>query len=389
MNPDKRICFVTTTRADWGLLSPVARRLSVTPGIEVQIIATNMHLDPRYGLTVRDIEADGLKVSARVPMPVDRDDSPEATVRAAAACMAGMAGAFAELSPDLAVMLGDRYEMLASAQAAALMRVPIIHIAGGEISEGAIDDAMRHAITKLSALHLTAAEPYRQRVIQMGEDPHRVINTGAIGVWNALNTEPVGLDDLERDLAMKITRRTVVATLHPATLDPTPTADVCAAMLSAFDRLPSDINFLITYPNNDADGLVIISMIERYASSHPDRVRVVPSLGHRRYLSVLRHAGAVAGNSSSGIVEVPSMHIPTVDIGPRQRARIAAGSVIHCSTDADSILAALEQALSPGGQEAARLAVNPYYQPDTLERMVSAIAGADPESLRVKHFHDL
>ncbi len=385
---DKRICIVTTTRADWGLLSPIARRLSVLPGIELQIVASNMHLDPMYGMTVNDIEADGFTVNARVPMDTSRDDSPAATVRAAAQCLSGMADAFESLKPDLIVILGDRYEILSVAQAAAIMRIPIVHLHGGEISEGAIDDSIRHAVTKLSSLHLTSTEPYRQRVIQMGEDPGRVINTGAIGVYNAMNVEPLSRERLEKELDLPLTRRTIVVTLHPATLDPTPTAEVCGAMLKAFDRLPEDVKMLFTYPNNDAEGRVIIDMIERYASAHGDRVRIVPSLGQRRYLSVLRYVGAVAGNSSSGIIEVPSMHIPAVDIGSRQRSRIAAGSVIHCSNSSDDILRALNYALSSEGQEAARLAANPYYQPDTLEKIVSAITSADPLTLMTKHFHD-
>lgn len=386
---NRRIAIVTTTRADWGLLSPIARRLEADGSTELQIIASNMHLDPLYGMTLRDIEADGLRVSARVPMTTGRDDSQAATVRAAAQCMAGMADAFESLRPDLVVMLGDRYEMLAAAQAAALMRIPIIHIAGGEISEGAVDDSMRHAITKLASLHLTATEPYRRRVIQMGEQPDRVINTGAIGVYNALHVEPITRAGLEADLGFSPDRRTLVVTLHPATLDPTPTSRVCGAMLDAFDRLPDDVKFLITYPNNDADGLVIIDMIERFAAARPGRARVVPSLGHRRYLSVLRYAGAVVGNSSSGIVEVPSMHIPTVDIGPRQRARLAADSVIHCEPVTGPIYDAIMLALSPRGQETARKAVNPYYRRDTLDLIVSAILTADPRQLATKRFYDL
>lgn len=385
---NKRVCIVTTTRADWGLLSPIARCLDATSGIELQIIASNMHLDPLYGMTVNEIERDGLTVSARVPMDTARDDSPASTARAAAQCMAGMADAFERLRPDLAVMLGDRYEMLAAAQAAALMRIPIVHIAGGEISEGAIDDAMRHAITKLSALHLTATEPYRRRVIAMGEQPDRVINTGAVGVYNALHVEPLPHDQLESDLGIKLGLETLCVTLHPATLDPTPTADVCGAMLDAFRMLPPTTSFLITYPNNDADGRVIIDMIEAFGREMPERVRVIPSLGQRRYLSVLRYAGAVVGNSSSGIVEVPSMHIPTVDIGSRQRARIAADSVTHCAADTMSIYRAITFALSDEGRRKARETSNPYYRPDTLRLIVSAIAQADPVQLRTKHFYD-
>ena len=386
----KRICIVTTTRADWGLLSPIARRLHDMPGIELQIIASNMHLNPLYGMTVNEIANDGLTVSARVPIHEGLDDSPAATARGAARCMAGMADAFEQLKPHLVVMLGDRYEMLAAAQAAAIMRIPIVHIAGGELSEGAIDDSMRHAITKLAALHLVTTDAYRNRVIAMGEHPSRVINTGAIGVHNALAVQPVSREELMRQLGIDITRHTLVVTLHPATLDDSvPTATVCGNMLDAFRQLPDDVTMLITYPNNDADGRVIIDKIEAFGREFPGRVCVIPSLGQRRYLSLLRYAGAVVGNSSSGIVEVPSMNIPTVDIGPRQHSRIAASSVIHCSTSTADILRAINLALSAEGQQMGRDTVNPYFRRDTLELIVNAIASADCEALKNKRFYDL
>lgn len=386
----RKISILTSTRADWGLLSPIARALSERPDCDVSIIATNMHLNPLYGHTVDEIIADGFTVDERVEMTETGDDD-ASRVRAAAQCMSGMAGAFSRLKPDIAVILGDRYEMLAAAQCAALMRIPIVHIAGGELSEGAVDDSMRHAITKLSSLHLTATEPYRKRVISMGEDPKRVINSGAIGVYNIEHEVAIEKSELEKWLGISIDRRTLLVTYHPATLDDEgddKPADVADSMLRAIEHSPAS-NIIITYPNNDSRGREIIDRIETFGSRYPDRVKVVPSLGKRRYLSALRYIGAVVGNSSSGIVEVPSMGIPTVDIGPRQRSRIAADSVIHCSNSENEILQAINTALSPEFAQKARHTVNPYRRDDTLSIIVDAIATYPLSELTHKRFYDL
>ncbi len=387
----RKVCIVTGTRADWGLLSPLARRLQQMPDkVQLQVIATNMHLDPAYGMTVGEIEADGITVTERVDMGVDTGtDNAAARVRAMALCLQGMADAFERLQPDMLVILGDRYEMLAVASAAAVMRIPIVHISGGEISEGAIDDSIRHAITKLSALHLTATEPYRNRVIQLGENPQRVFNTGAIGVYNIMHEPLMSKDELEQSIGLTITDNTLLVTYHPATLDDeNSTADRCRALLAALDRFP-DSPLIITYPNNDTGSRAIIDLITDYAAKRPGRVCLVQSLGKKRYLSALRHVAAVVGNSSSGIVEVPSMGIPTVDIGIRQKGRICAKSIIHCGDSADEIYRAIAYALSPSGRALAASASNPYHRSDTLERMVTAIADTPLEKLRTKTFYDL
>jgi UDP-N-acetylglucosamine 2-epimerase (non-hydrolysing) len=268
------------------------------------------------------------------------------------------------------------------------MRVPIAHIAGGEISEGAIDDNIRHAITKLSALHLVATEPYRRRVIAMGEAPERVINTGAIGVYNIAHEPLMPLSELEASIGCAISEGTLLVTMHPATADDgTTSGERMAALLDALDRF-EDSKVIITYPNNDAGADDIIALISAYAAKWPGRVVVVPSLGRRRYLSALRHVAAVVGNSSSGIVEVPSAGIPTVDVGMRQRGRIAADSVIHAADDADSIARAIALALDPATRERARSVKNPYFKPDTLDIIVNAVATTPLDSLRVKRFYD-
>lgn len=384
---DKRlVCIVSSTRADWGLLSPLAKELSRRDGCDVSVIATNMHLSPRFGLTVNDIITDGFN-PIRVEMETG-DDSPRARVKAMATCMAAMADAFAEIKPDMVIILGDRYEMLAVASAAAVMKLPIVHIAGGAISEGAIDDSIRHAITKLSAIHLTETEEYRRRVIAMGEDPSRVINTGAIGVWNINNITLLNRDELSRQLEFDLSQPYAVATFHPATLDNSDPAAQCRAMLCALD-CRRDLKVILTYPNNDPGSASIIDEIESYASLRPGKVKLVKSLGLRRYLSTLHYAEFSIGNSSSGIVEVPSAGIPSIDIGIRQRGRAAAMSVIHCGNTTDEIGRAIDKAMSTDFKELAAKKDNPYFKTDTLQLMADAIMDADLRALSSKHFYDL
>lgn len=369
----RSIAIITGTRADWGLLSPIATALRQHPDCDVSIVVTNMHLNPKFGHTVDDIEADGFNIAARVPLtPVT--DSPVDTAIAMGECESQMARALYSIKPDIVVILGDRYEMLAAASAATLLRIPIAHLHGGEVSQGAIDDMIRHAITQLSQLHLTSTEPYRQRVIAMGKLPESVINTGAIGVYNMLNVPLLSHSELVRLLdGWDPGDNAMLVTLHPATADDSLTsAQQARAMFKALDRFPRN-RLLITYPNNDPDHEAIIEAIEEYAHRWGDRVKVVPSLGWRRYLSALRCVRAVVGNSSSGIIEVPSAGIPTVDIGSRQKGRIAAESVIHCQPDAESIAKAIERALSTDMQTFASKSDNPYMKPDTLRLIVEAI----------------
>lgn len=385
----RKICIATGTRADWGLLSPVATTLNGRPDTGVAVVATNMHVDPRYGATLSEITADGLDVAASFSITDGLDDTPYGRAVATGRATQEMARVLQRLDPDLLVILGDRFEMLGIASAAAIMRVPIVHIAGGEISEGAVDDSIRHAITKLASLHLTATEPYRRRVINMGEDPTRVINTGAIGVDSIVNRrDHMDYGELVASLdGFELPDGSLMVTYHPATLSDRPAEEGCRAMLDALDRFP-DRRILITYPNNDAGSTDIIDLIEAYGAARRDRVKVVKSLGRRRYHAALERMGAVVGNSSSGLVEVPSFHIPTVDIGPRQRGRTAGDSVIHCGETSDEIAAAIALALSPEGQERARAATNPYYKPDTLAAIVDAIALTPLEILRSKRFVD-
>ncbi len=387
MTNKRKICIVTGTRADWGLLSGIARAIKARHDTHLQIIATNMHLSPKFGNTQVEIEQDGLKIDYRVPMPVE-NDTPALTVDAMAMCMSGMSKALETLQPHLIVILGDRYEMLIAASAALVFNIPVAHIAGGAASYGAIDESIRHAITKMSHLHFTETEAYRRRVIQLGEQPERVFNTGAIGVYNIKHLQLLSRKQLEDDLQTEIPTSSLFVTFHPATLDHERPAKQCRNLIAALDGIEG-YKVFFSYPNSDTHGNEIIELIERAVKRKPHKYVVFPSLGQLRYLSMLQYMAAVVGNSSSGIVEVPSMGIPTVNIGMRQMGRMAAHSVINCGTSTEEISQALAQALSDDFRSMARTVVNPYEQPDTLEKIVEPLCNTPLDGITVKRFYDL
>lgn len=377
----KKIAIATSTRADWGLLSPIARRLADTPNVEIAIMATNMHYVPTYGLTYKEILNDGFEIAAEIPVfgtPAEISSK----------CINEFFVSFSSLKADCVIILGDRFEMLAVAMAAVLSKTPIVHIAGGAISEGAFDDSFRHAITKMSVLHLTETEQYRKRVIQMGEPPENVVNTGAIGVYNALNLPLMTKDELEKSIGFEFGEKSLLVTLHCATLDVISPQEQMQNLLSALDSVP-DYKILFTHPNNDSDAEELITMIDDYTSKNKDRVCVVPSLGRIRYLSALQFISAVVGNSSSGLVEVPSMKIPTLNIGIRQRGRTAGPSVMTCDSSTEAIRKGLTEILSDNFRSISANSENPYAQPDTLNKIVSAILTFDFKKNRTKHFFDI
>ena len=383
----RKICIVTGTRADWGLLSPVAQELNRRSDVELQIIATNMHLSEKYGSTWHEIENDGLHITRMVPMAVEGDGA-ASTVNAMSQCMSGMAQVLDELRPHLLLILGDRYEMLAVASTALIFGIPIAHIAGGAVSQGAYDESIRHSITKMSHIHLTETEAYRRRVIQLGENPERVHNVGAMGVYNITHMQYPSREELEQELGTSIPEGTLLCTFHPATLDSVSPRTQCENLLRALDRFPRN-KVIFTYPNNDTNGEVIIELINAYADAHPERVAVFPSLGMRRYLSALHLVAAVVGNSSSGIVEVPSMGIPTLNIGIRQQGRLAAESVVNCGVDEQQIADGLHKVLSTEWREHCRQVANPYEQPDTLQKIVEAVCSTPLNDIITKPFYDL
>lgn len=380
----RKILITTTTRADWGILSPLARALAARPDVEVRVMASNMHLDPLRGNTLGEIEADGF-TPLIAPMPTGYVLAADAA-KAMADGARSAATVIGEETPDAMVMLGDRFEMLAMATVAAVMRVPVIHLCGGEVSEGAMDDCFRHAITKLSALHLVTTENHRRRVIQLGEEPERVINVGSLAAANAAKAPDMSRGELEADLGWSFGQNgALLLTLHPETLSSTP-ADVLAAnTMEALDRFPH-MHVLITYPNNDPEGEKIIRVIEEYRHRHRGRVLTVPSLGRRRYMAALRCVDAVVGNSSSGLTEVSAAGVPTVNIGNRQAGRDCGSGVVHCSDSADAIAGALATALAMDRESI----TCPYLKADTLELMTEAVATTPLELLRrPKRFYDI
>lgn len=381
----KRVAVFTGTRAEYGLLYWLMRGVQASSSLELQVIVGAMHLSPEFGETWRQIEADGFKIDAKVEMLLS-SDTPVGVAKSMGLGTIGFADALERLRPDWLVVLGDRFEALAIVQAALVMRIPVVHLHGGEITEGAYDDAIRHAITKMASLHFTAAEPYRQRVIQMGEQPDTVFNVGAPGLEHLRRTARLDLAAVSASLGFEIREPYVIATYHPVTSgDEDPVAAV-TAMLSALDAFP-DLQLIATYPNADNGGRAIVPILESYARANPGRALVVPSLGMQRYVSLLSHAAALIGNSSSGIIEAPSFGAPTVNIGVRQQGRLAAASVLHCGTDEAAIRQALATAISPDFKAMARTVRNPYGEGETSAKIIEVLEAAMPAA--AKRFHDI
>lgn len=384
----KKVCVVTGTRAEYGLLKPVIERISKDEELELYLIAIGAHLSPEFGLTYKEIENDGYIINKKIEMLLSAD-TPSSIVKSMGVEMIGFADAFADVCPDMVVILGDRYEMLAAASAAMIHRIPIAHIHGGETTEGAIDEAIRHAITKMSYLHFAATAGYRNRIIQLGEAPERVFNVGALGVENIKTVKLLDKEDLEKSIDFKLGENTVMVTYHPVTLEKQSSAEQFHNLLSVLRRR-TEWNIIFTKTNSDADGRIINQMIDGFVAENKDRSIVHTSLGQIRYLSVLKYCSAVIGNSSSGIVEVPSFHIPTVDIGDRQRGRAVADSVIHCGTGAEDIDNALCKAMQDDFRQSIKNTKNPYEGENTSSEIVGIIKCYLQNGIDIKKkFYDL
>lgn len=384
----RTICVVTGSRAEYGLLFWIMRHLADHPDVRLQIIATGMHLSPKFGFTWRQIENDGFFINRRVEIPLD-SDSHHGMAASTGIAMSGLADALHELAPDLVLVLGDRFEILAAAAAAALLRIPVAHIHGGEVTEGAIDDSLRHAITKLSRLHFTSAEAYRNRVIQMGESPERVFCFGAPGLDSITALPLLDQDQLPEALGFDPGSRYLLVTYHPVTLGTTHGVADLEELFSALLGLPADVRFVMTMPNADAGGRAIFEAIHHFVAQLPARAAAFTSLGQLRYLSAMKHSIAVVGNSSSGIIEAPAFGVVTVNIGDRQQGRIRASSVIQCATDRASILDALHQAMSPEFRSIAAKTKNPYGVAGASAKIARVLADYPLDALDRKSFHDL
>lgn len=368
----RRVCVVTGSRAEYGLLYWLMQEIQVNPALELQVVATGMHLSPEFGLTFRNLEEDGFRIDERVEMLLS-SDTPVGITKSIGLGTIGFADAFARLRPDIVVMLGDRFEIFAAAQAALVARIPVAHLHGGEVTEGAIDEAFRHAITKMAHLHFTATEVYRQRVIQLGEDPARVFNFGAAAIDGIRNQKLLGRPELEEALGLSFGERNLLVTFHPVTLEADTAGQQFGELLAALDELP-EVQLIFTMPNADTGGRVIRSMIECYGASHPRRAAAFDSLGQLRYFSLMGQVDAVVGNSSSGLIEAPSFHVGTINIGDRQRGRVRAASVMDCEPTRKSIGEALVRLYSNDFRASLDTATNPYDKGPVAHRIAEVLA---------------
>jgi len=357
-NLKRKICFITGSRAEYGLLRPLMAKVRADETLCLQIIATTMHMSPEFGLTHKEIENDGFLINKKIETLLSSDTSVGIS-KSMGLTMISVSEALEDLRPDLVVLIGDRFETFAAASSALVSRLPIAHLYGGEITEGAFDDAMRHSITKMSHLHFTSTEVYRKRIIQLGEDPASIFNVGAIGIDNIKCIKLLKKNILEKELSFKFGRKNLIVTYHPVTLEYSTSLSQFGAILKALDGL-KDTNLIFTKPNADVDGRIIINMIDEYVSRNRYRAISATSLGQLKYLSVLQFVDAVVGNSSSGIIEAPSFQIGTINIGDRQKGRVRAQSVIDCPPETKSIEKAILRVYSEEFQSMLKNTLSPF-----------------------------
>lgn len=382
----RKVCVVTGSRAEYGLLRWVMQGVRETEGMELQLIVTGAHLAPEFGLTFRDIERDGFSIDRKVDIQLGAD-SPAALGRSMGLAMIGCAEALEKLRPDLLVVLGDRYEILAVVAAALLARIPVAHLNGGEASEGAYDEAIRHAITKMAHLHFVAAPAYQRRVIQLGEAPDRVFVVGTTGIDSMKRLQLLNRADLESALGFNLERKNLLITFHPATLEDAPSRLAIAELLAALSPL-RDTRLIFTRPNADAETHDLWRLVEEFVEAHAN-ARAVTSLGQLRYLSCLAQVDGVVGNSSSGLLEVPSFKKGTINIGERQRGRLRADSVIDCAADRNAIAEAIRRLYSAEFQGILAAVTSPFGEGGASERIVEIIRTHPLEGLVRKAFHDI
>jgi GDP/UDP-N,N'-diacetylbacillosamine 2-epimerase (hydrolysing) len=382
----RRLCIVTGTRAEYGLLRWLMDGIRRSREFELQVVATGTHLSPEFGLTFRDIEADGFDIDRRVEMLVSSDTA-VGLGKSMALGLSGFADAFDELRPDLIVVLGDRFEILSAVSAALVARIPVAHLHGGESSEGAFDESIRHAITKMSHLHFVAAEEYRKRVIQLGEQPDRVFHVGGLGIDNILRLQLLDRPELEQSLGFGLGKRNLLITFHPVTLESGAQERQLAELLAALDGL-GETHLIFTMPNADIGSRALSAMVTEFTASHPN-ARTYTSLGQLRYLSCIRHVDGVIGNSSSGLVEAPTLRTGTVNIGNRQKGRLRAASVIDCEPERAAISAAIARLYSPAFRAMLTTVRNPYGEGGAAEKILAALCGQDFRVLLKKTFYDV
>lgn len=380
----RKICFVTGSRADFGLLIWPMRAIRETAGLRLQLIATGMHLSPEFGTTIDNIRAEGFTVDDTVETLLS-SDSGVGIAKSVGLGVIGFADAFTRLAPDLVVVLGDRYETFAAAQAAMFLRLPMAHLFGGDVTEGAIDESIRHAISKMSHLHFTSNADSTRRLAQLGEDPARIFTVGSSGIDSIKRLELMDRESIGREAGMALGERNALVTFHPVTVESNRSVGSLDELFAALSLLDPAFRLFFTLGNADAEGRALNKRIEAFVANRPNAIAVA-SLGQLRYISLMNQVDVIVGNSSSGLYEAPSLNIPSVDIGDRQKGRQRAASVFHAAPERQAISSAIAAALQRGRQPT----VNPYGDGEASRRIADRIAAvADFRSLLQKGFHDI
>lgn len=382
----KKICVITGSRAEYGLLRWIIEDISKSQFLTLNLIVCGMHLSPEYGLTIKQIEKDNLKINKKVEMLLS-SDTPVGISKSIGVGLIGFADVFDELKPDLVLVLGDRFEIFSAVIAALVARIPVAHIHGGETTEGAIDEAIRHSITKMSQIHFVASEIYKKRVIQLGENPRNVFNVGGLGIDSIGKLKLLNKTDLESEIDFKFKKKNLLVTFHPVTLEDNTSAEQMSELLLALSDF-KDTGIIFTMPNADTNGRILIEMIKKFTHEN-NNAKWHTSLGQIRYLSCINHIDAVVGNSSSGLIEVPTFKKPTINIGDRQKGRLKADSVIDCEPQKDSILKSLKKAFSISFQEKLVNVSNPYGEGGASKKIINILEKQNFKNVLKKKFFDI
>ncbi|MCP4118189.1 MAG: UDP-N-acetylglucosamine 2-epimerase (hydrolyzing) [Desulfobacteraceae bacterium] len=383
----KRICVITGTRAEYGLLYWLIKEISEDPEMELQLIATGMHLSSEFGLTYKEIEKDGFNIDKKIEILLSSDTAVGIS-KSMGLAQISFAETYEDLKPDLIIVLGDRFEIFAAAAAAMIAKIPIAHLYGGELTEGIIDEAIRHCITKMSHLHFTSTDEYRNRVIQLGEHPSRVFNVGDTSIDNIRNLKLLNREEFEHAIKFKLNKKNLIVTFHPVTLENSTSEIQFKELLNAIDSL-TDTNIIFTKANADTEGRIINQLAEKYVSQNNHKSIIFTSMGRLKYLSALQFVDAVVGNSSSGIAEAPSFNIGTINIGDRQKGRLQAKSVINCIPTAREIKNSFSELYSSAFQSKFKNVENLYGDGNASKRIIDVIRHTNLNNLLKKHFYDL
>lgn len=382
----RKICVVTGTRAEYGLLYWLMKEIEADSELELQLIVTGMHLSPEFGLTYKEIEKE-FKIDKKIEMLLS-SDTPVGISKSIGLAQISFSEAYEELKPDVLIVLGDRYEIFSCVSAAMIAQIPIAHLHGGETTEGAFDESIRHSITKMSHLHFTAAEEYRNRVIQLGENPSRVCNVGGLGIENIKRLKLLSREEFEKSIDFKLNKKNILVTFHPVTLETSTAKEQFQELLNAIDEL-EDTNIIFTKANSDTDGRIINQMIDEYVAKNFHKAIGFTSLGQLRYLSALQYADAMVGNSSSGLAEAPSFKIATINLGDRQKGRIKADSVIDCEPTKQSILKAFGTTYNEDFKKILQIVQNPYGDGCASKKIIDEIKKVDLKNILKKSFYDI